>query len=436
MSETTPNWLDAAAALAAMAEGRLTPRALAAACLARIAEREAAVRAWTEVGGDALEAELARIEAIPPDARGPLWGLPVGVKDVFDTADRVTTYGSDIYADHRPTADAALVARLRAAGAVVLGKTVATEFAYWRAGATRNPHDLARSPGGSSSGSAAAVADGMVPLAFGSQTAASTIRPAAYCGVVGFKPSRGLLPTAGVKPLAPSFDTAGLIARRVSDVALTGAVLAEAGWADLGVTAPAPVLARWRGAEWAAASPAAVAAVEGALERLAAAGARIVEGRVPAPFDGITAAQTRLMAVEAAAVLAEEAERAPDRLSEPLLSLIEAGRAVPLATELRDRALLASAAGEPGPLFGAAEIIVAPAAMGEAPPLEQGTGSPDLSRAFTALGLPSVTLPCGRGPNGLPLGLQLAARPGTDGRLLAVAAWVERCLEPRPERSG
>lgn len=422
-----PTALEAAAALV---EGRSTPRGLAEDCCARIDAREGEIHAWAARDPAALAAELDRVEAIPRPHRGLLWGLPVAVKDVFDTADLPTTYGSAIYAGHRPAADAAAVARLRAAGAVVMGKTVSTEFAYWRAGLTRNPRDTSRSPGGSSSGSAAAVGAGTVPLALGSQTAASTIRPAAYCGIVGFKPTLGLISTAGVKALAGSFDTIGLFGRRVGDVALLGGCLADLPWSPVDAAALPVRIARWHGAEWEAASAAATAAVETALEALGTAGADIASAPVPPPFEGLTAAQTRLMAAEAARDLAHERRTAFDRLSRPLQELLETGAGLSPAQRTADRRLIAACAADPDPLFGGAEVLAAPAAMDEAPPIDAGTGSPDLCRAFTALGLPSVTVPCGTGPAGLPLGLQLVARCGEDARLLAVAAWAESVLGP------
>lgn len=436
MPELGANTLGACEAADRLASGALSPSALVAACEDRIAAREPKVRAWVARDAGALAAEIARVEAIAPDHRGPLWGLPVAVKDVFDTADLPTAYGSDIYFGHRPAADAAAVARLRAAGALVLGKTVSTELAYWRAGPTRNPLGLDRSPGGSSSGSAAAVADAMVPLALGTQTAASTIRPAAYCGVVGLKPTRGLVSTAGVKALAQSFDTVGVLARRVADAALLAAVLADMPWrpaSRTGASASAPPrIARWQGAEWRAASTTAIDAVEQALATLATAGAVIETSTPSAPFDGLTAAQTRLMAAEAARDLAHEARSAGDQLSEALQTLLAEGAAMTPAERMADRALIARCTADLGALFGQADCLAAPAAMDEAPRIEDGTGSPDLCRAFTALGLPSLTIPCGHGPSGLPLGLQLVARPGEDGRLLEIGLWAERMLGRGP----
>ncbi len=211
-----------------IARRELRVETLVRACLARIEARESVVGAWTFLDPDSALAEARRLDA--EALRGPLHGLPLGVKDLIDTVQYPTAYGSPIYAGHRPPWDAACVARARSAGALVLGKTVTTEFAAYHPGKTANPHNPAHTPGGSSSGSAAAVADGMVPLAYGTQTAASVIRPAAFCGVVGFKPGFGLISRAGVKPLAESLDTLGVFARDVVDAALFSGVLAGRDW--------------------------------------------------------------------------------------------------------------------------------------------------------------------------------------------------------------
>src|SRR6266478_6832973 len=220
-----PLSLSARVAAQEIAAGRLAAEALVTACLDRIAARESVVGAWHHLDPDAALAAARQRDAEPP--RGPLHGIPIAVKDLIDTAETPTGYGSPIYEGHRPAADAACVALARAAGAVALGKTVTTEFACFTAGKTANPHNPAHTPGGSSSGSAAAVADGMAPLALGTQTAGSVIRPAAYCGVVGYKPSFGLINRAGVKPLADSLDTVGVFARTVEDAAFFAGVLSE-----------------------------------------------------------------------------------------------------------------------------------------------------------------------------------------------------------------
>ena len=223
MNASSLNQLDAWQAARALARRELRAEDLVRACLDRVAARDGDVRAFVHLDPDAVLAQARALDAGP--LRGALHGLPLGVKDLFDTVDMPTAYGSPIYAEHRPAADAAAVALCREAGALVLGKTVTTEFAYFHPGPTRNPHNLAHTPGGSSSGSAAAVADFMLPLALGTQTAGSIVRPAAYCGVVGYKPSLGRVPRAGVKSLSEALDTVGGFGRSVRDVALLGAVL-------------------------------------------------------------------------------------------------------------------------------------------------------------------------------------------------------------------
>src|SRR5579885_2458435 len=249
-----------------IAAGTLTAEALMRACLERIQSREATVGAWAHIDPDhALAEARARDQSAQ---RGPLHGVPIGVKDIMDTADLPTGYGSRAYHGHRPGSDAACVALARAAGAVILGKTVTTEFAAMSPGKTRNPHDPAHTPGGSSSGSAAGVADFMMPLAFGTQTAGSIVRPASFCGVVGYKPSFGLVATAGVKPLAPSLDTIGGFARSVADVALFIAALTDR--RDLVPSAPAarPRIGIYHTEPWDHAQPATAAALEAARRAL------------------------------------------------------------------------------------------------------------------------------------------------------------------------
>lgn len=410
------------------AEGA-TAEGMAAAVRAAIAAREDAVQAWEVLGWDALEAQAARLLARPDWRDLPLAGLPVGVKDIYDTADFPTAYGSGIYAGHRPVADAAAVTRLRAAGALLPGKTVTTEFAYWRPGKTRNPRALSRSPGGSSAGSAAAVAAGMVPLAVGSQTAASTVRPAAFCGIVGFKPTLGRISMAGVKGLAGSMDTAGVFARDVAGAGLLAGVLAgRPDWGRAGLPARPPALRLAPAPEWQVATPEMRARLEAVAEALARAGAAVERAELPAGFGDLCEVQARIMAAEAARDLAWEAHVHGDRLSDALGTLIETGKAMPPELQEADYAARDAAIARQEELFGTADLLIAPSAPGEAPDYESGTGNPDLSRAWTLLGLPSITLPAGTGPAGLPLGVQFAARRGADLTLLQAAAWIERHL--------
>jgi len=398
-------------------------------CRERIETRDSEVLAWKALDWDFVGRQIGELLTRSTDERGPLFGLPVGIKDIFDTADLPTGYGSAIYEGHQPGADAAAVVRLRAAGAIILGKTVSTEFAYWKAGPTRNPLDLERTPGGSSSGSVAAVADGMVPLAIGSQTAASTIRPAAYCGIVGFKPTRGLISLAGVKALSNSLDTVGVFATNVAAAGLLSGVLAgrpdQMAPAELGSP---PRLALRTSPEWEKVAPSALNAVEKAADLAARHGADVTTEDVPPPFAGLADIQTSMMAFEAARELAHERRCHFDALSQPLRDLLLQGESISAdayddAVRRRDECLI-----DIDFLFGDADALLAPSTLGEAPLFEEGTGDPAMSRAWTLLGLPSITLPCGIGENGLPLGLQIAARPHQDQHLFAIAAWLEQSL--------
>ena len=411
---------------AGLGAGTLTCVGIVEALLARIAEREPAVQAWEFLDpAQALDA-ARRIDREGP--RGPLAGVPVGVKDIIDTHDMPTAYGSPLYAGHRPARDASCVALVKRLGGLVLGKTVTTEFAYFGPGATRNPHDASRTPGGSSSGSAAAVAAGMVPVAFGTQTAASIIRPASYCGVVGYKPSFGMLDRTGVRPFADSLDTLGALARTVGDAAWLCFALAGRPAPELSADPGGFRIGVCRTHEWDHAAPESRAALETAAARLSAAGARVTEVALPDPFRDLWRDQKRIMAVEGARACAPEMAMAPDRLSPPLRELIALGEATTPAELDRslDRAAAARAA-FPAVLDGL-DALICPAAMGVAPPGVAATGDPIFSRVWTLLGVPSVAVPGCTGPQGLPVGVQVVGRFRDDARVLAVAGLLERAL--------
>ena len=414
--------LGAAEAARRIAAGDLSSAALVAACLERITEREETVRAWAHLDARAALAQARARDAEPP--RGPLHGVPVGVKDIVDTADLPTERGSAIHAGRRPGADAACVARLRAAGAVILGKTVTTEFAYFSPGPTRNPADPARTPGGSSSGSAAAVADAMVPVAIGSQTAGSVIRPAAFCGTLGLKPTRGLVDLTGVMALSGNLDTLGWFARDTEDLALLGTVLADE-WPDAGEASGAPAFALARTPWWDRADADAQGAVTRAAGRLAAAGASVRDLDLPARFAALPEAQEALMAFDMARSLAHEREHHADELSDVLRAFLErgdtigravAGDAVALGAECR--ALLAEHL-EPG------ETLLVPAVSGEPPGFDDGvTGDPLFCRAWTLLGVPALSVPGATGSRGAPVGVQFVAPARGDAALVAAGAWA------------
>ena len=426
---TDPGKLTATNASLAIRNGELTPEALVSACLERIGQREAEVRAWEVIEQPLIDEQLAALEQVPETERGALHGIPVGIKDIYDTIDLPTAYGSPIYKGHQPTWDAAAVARLRAAGAIILGKTVTTEFAYWKAGKTRNPHDLSRTPGGSSSGSAAAVADFMVPFATGTQTVASTMRPAAFCGVAGFKPSAGRISTAGIKPLAGSLDTVGMFARRVCDLALIGGVMAgRKDWIEARTSDASPAIAMMRTPEWDQVSTESIADVEKAAEKVKRAGASLISGAAPASFFQLAEVQNVVLAFEVARDFSSEWRHHRSALSPQICELIEEGLALSPTAYESAQSSRAAAIASLDDLFAGADFLFAPSALGEAPLLEEGTGDPLMSRAWTLLGLPSINLPLGTGPTGLPLGLQIAARPGHDASLLAAAQWIEKRL--------
>ncbi len=422
---TDPFRLSASEAAHRLAAGKLTAVDLVQSCLERIAEREGAVGAWAD-----LDADKALAEARARDQSGksgPLHGIPIGVKDIMDTADRPTAYGSRAYGDHRPTADAAAVALARDAGAVILGKTVTTEFAAMSPGKTRHPHNPAHTPGGSSSGSAAGVADLMMPLAFGTQTAGSIIRPASYCGIVGMKPSFGQIATAGTKVLAHSLDTIGGFARSVADVALFIAALTQR--IDLVPSAPAarPRLGVYRGESWGEAAPESIAALEAAKERLARAGASLVELKPFPAFAELGQAQLAIMSHEAARNLAWERINRSREIMPRTAAMLADGLAVSASTYDAARRIAAAARAETGAFFAEVDAVLTPAAPGEAP-LIATTGDPVFNRAWTLLHLPCITLPGRRGPQGLPVGVQLVGRAGDDARLLAMALFVEAVL--------
>jgi Asp-tRNA(Asn)/Glu-tRNA(Gln) amidotransferase A subunit family amidase len=347
------------------------------------------------------------------------------VKDIFDTADLPTERGSEAFRGRRPERDAEVVRRLRAAGAVILGKTVTAELAFYRPGKTRNPHDLSRTPGGSSSGSAAAVAAGMAPAALGTQTAGSIVRPASFCGVVGMKPTFGLVPMDGVSPFAPSLDTFGIFVREVAAIA---PILAAAAGAPIAVPAPTrpPRLALCRTEQWPFAEPSTRALVEEATARLGRVGAEVEELDLGAEFQGLADAQRTIMAAEAARTLREVRERHAPVLSRVLLDFLAEGERIEPEREAaaraqaeRCRALL------PG-VFARFDALLTPSALGEAPAGLASTGDPAFNRIWTLLGTPCASLPLARGPAGLPVGVQVVGAPGRDGDLLAACAWMER----------
>jgi len=418
---------DAAREIAAK---RLSVAGYIAAWLERIAAREPEVGAWQHFIRDAVLEAARRCDNEPP--RGPLHGIPVAVKDVIDTVELPTGYGSTIYRNHRPAADAACVALARASGAIVLGKTVSTEFACFTPGKTANPHNPAHTPGGSSSGSAAAVGAGMAPLAFATQTAGSILRPASYCGVVGYKPSFGLVARAGVKALADSLDTVGIMARDVADAAFFIGVLTDRRAlrevANPEAALLPPRFGFCRTPAWDEAESATVAALDRARAALLAAGARVDDIAVPDEQRGLVAAQDTIMAYEMVRSLADERIRHSVEISPRLAQLFDHGMTITAETYDAARAEADSGRRLLPEFFRDCAAIVVPAAPGEAPAGLAYTGNPVFNRMWTLLGTPAVTIPAGSGPGGLPVGIQLVGRIGDDARLMECALFAERAL--------
>jgi Asp-tRNA(Asn)/Glu-tRNA(Gln) amidotransferase A subunit family amidase len=402
----------------------------------------------------AIEPTLKAFEVLPTDVAqkpGPLSGIPVGIKDIIATADMPTTNGSAVYKDHIPAADAWVVERLRNLGATIFGKTVSTEFAWRHPGPTVNPWNADHTPGGSSSGSAAAVAAGIMPLALGSQTLGSVIRPAAFNGIVGLKPSFGAIPRTGVHPLSPSLDHVGLFARRVDDVAFALSLLAGSSDSDRhGRPLPGfhvdidrgiqplerPRLGIVRFEKWSRAEPAQQAAFEASVQGLRDAGATIEEIEL-AEFDHTNwnAVNTILLS-EGAVIYSDLVARYPDRTSDHLKRLVETGNALSAADYLRAKALQERwREGLFAELPGYDALLTLPA-FGEAPRGLHSTGDAEYCAPWTFLGVPALTLPIAFGPNGLPLGLQLVGQYRNDHRLLSAAKWIETILAFDPGRPG
>ena len=394
----------------------------------------------------AIEPRLKAFEYLPIDVRrrpGPLSGIPVAIKDIIATSDMPTTNGSPIYRDHVPAADAWVVERLRQLGATIFGKTVSTEFAWRHPGATVNPWNSEHTPGGSSSGSAAAVATGLVPLALGSQTLGSVIRPAAFNGIVGFKPSYGAIPRTGVHPLSPSLDHVGFFARRVDDVALALSLLAGTSDGDPhGRPVPAfdvdvekgieplmrPRLGVVRFEKWSRVEAEQQQVLDAAIERLCAAGA-VVEELALAELDRTNwVAINTILASEGAAIFSDLVTRYPDRTSDHLKSLVTAGKAIAapdyLAAKTQQERRRSALSAE---MKGYDALLTLPA-FGEAPRGLRYTGDAEYCAPWTFVGAPAVTLPTGFGKNGLPLGIQVVGDYRNDLRALRTAKWVEAVL--------
>lgn len=438
----TPYELSAAESLEAMAAGRLTSVQLVQSCLDRIAETDDKIGAWAHLDGEAALAQAAEADRRRKAGYGlgALHGVPVGLKDIIDTADMPTQRGTPVFAGRQPDADARVVELLRQAGAVILGKTVTTELAFMHPSETRNPHNPDHSPGGSSSGSAAAVSALQVPLAVGTQTNGSVIRPASFCGTFGFKPTRGVVPRSGVLETSVTLDQIGGFARTLADVALlTDAIAgydqrdaASLPWppphmaAGVAQDVPVPPDLAWFDLPFNdRLSDAAREGLDAVIEVL---GERVLRMTPADTLSNLVAVQARIHEYEFCRHLAETLDGHWDQISDTLKPIVTRGRQIGL-TEYEDAlAVKASAEKFFADFFLEFDAIIAPAAAGEAPRVGSGTGDPVFCTLWTLAGLPCVTLPLLVGETGLPIGVQLIGAAEKDDRLLRTARWLQDTL--------
>ncbi|MBT3307500.1 MAG: amidase [Alphaproteobacteria bacterium] len=418
--------------------GEITSLELVEACIARIDSNEEAVGAWTHLDHDFAREQAKNLDKLRATGApcGPLHGIPVGIKDIFDTDDFPTENGTVISAGRLPDKDCTVVSLLKAAGAVIMGKTVTTELAVYAPGKTRNPHDPERTPGGSSSGSAAAVATGMVPLAVGTQTNGSIIRPASFCGVVGFKPTHGRISRAGILALSRILDHVGVFARSLEDAALIAECLMVHDPADPD-TKPAaaprlseisqqeppfePKFAFVRSPVWDKAEPGAQAAFEELHEFL---GDNCDEVALPAEFDAAVGNLENIMNADLASFLSGYMKRGEDQLSDILRGMIAEGKDVSALDYNNSVDQIPPLRAWVQTLCEEYDAILTPATCGEAPLGLEATGDPVFCTTWTYLGVPAVTIPLMEGENGMPIGVQLVGPRGDDARLLRTARWL------------
>jgi Asp-tRNA(Asn)/Glu-tRNA(Gln) amidotransferase A subunit family amidase len=423
------NELSASEIVQAIAIGKTSAEAVARACLDHIAAREPQVQAWHFLDPDLV---LNQARALDKGAtRGPLHGVPVGFKDIIDTADMPTEYGTPIHKGHRPHIDATVVALTRRAGGIIMGKTVTTEFANRYPGKTMHPVDPQRTPGGSSSGSAAAVGDRMVPLALGTQTTASTLRPASFCGCVGYRPTWSDIRLTGVMEAAGSVDTIGLIARSVEDIALYRDVLLGVDPLPLAEDAAVPPrIGFCRTPMWDQCEPATQKLLEDCAANLAQAGAHVSDVTLPEAFKGVQDAHRWISSFEFARAHAWEIDNRWDMISETLRNnRLKDGLACSFEKYRESRGYAARVRRMLHDVFNDYDVLLAPSAAGEAPIGLNATGNSALCAIWTTMHVPAITLPLFTGPNGLPIGAQFIARRNNDRLLLQVARWVMRKVE-------
>ena len=429
--------------IAALRDGLIGAERVVESCLARIEEVDGGIQAWAFLDPDYARAQARAIDQARSDGvpMGPLHGIPIGIKDIFDTGDMPTEDGTALHAGRRPERDCTVVSLLRQAGAVIMGKTVTTEMALFTPGKTRNPHDPERTPGGSSSGSAAAVAAGMVPLAIGSQTNGSVIRPASFCGVVGYKPTHGLISRRGVMQVSRTLDHVGVFAGSIADAALLAEVLMhyDAGDPDMRPRAR-PDLSRMMAEEpplppklafaktpvWEYAEDDTREAFAELVEML---GDRVAEVELPSAFANAVEQHRIIQDAELAVNFAPEYEKGEGGLSARLREIIEHGQQIGAGDYIRALARIPLLNQSLDEYFEHYDAILTPSAPGEAPRDLTITGNPIFCTTWSLLGMPEVSLPLLRGSNGMPIGVQLVGQRGNDGRLLRTARWLSDLIE-------
>jgi len=440
---TKANELTATAARAAIDAGDLTSRELVDACLDQVERRDAEVGAWTylnpEIARDA--ADKADQAAKNSKATGPLHGIPVGLKDIIDTKDMPTEQGSALFKGRRPVTDSTMAQLLRDAGAIIMGKTVTTEFALTAAGKTRNPHNPNHTPGGSSSGSAAAVADHQVPLSIGSQTGGSMIRPASFCGIHGFKPTFGSISRAGMHPLARPLDHPGIYARSLEDIALMGDVLMVKDPLDLDMRGhpkgnlveavakdaveTAPRIAFVKGPMWEAAEPYMEALFSDIVAEL---GSTAREVEMAGIFDDALDCHSTVMMANVVANLGDFVRNTPDQVQKETIRRVKQGYDISAEDYVKAIEFSDTIDAAVEHMFEHCDVIITPAAPGEAPEGIDGTGNAIFQKLWTLTGVPTLTLPKLQGPNRLPIGVQVIGRFGHDADLFRNAMWIENAL--------
>ena len=418
----TSNVADAAARLAV---GEITSEALVADCLERIAACDGELRAWAFVDPELALAQARRCDAEAP--RGPLHGVPVGIKDILDTEDMPTEYGSVIHKGHRPTSDTGCVAVLRRAGAVILGKTATTEFASPVPIGVRNPHDFGRSPGVSSSGSAAAVADFMVPVALGTQTGGSVILPSAFCGVFGFKGSLNAIDRAGIRHLRPSLDTLGFLTRSAEDMAIVYGALTDGSVMPRDDASP-PRIGLCRTPWWDDAAPETVTAIATAERKLAGAGAQVESVELPGVFDTVVETFGIISGVEGGSALEDELANHFEVLNHWIKAGAEARKGWSDADYQAAQSHAGRCRSALGDIFDEFDVLLTPSTAGEAADDLVGVSDSSFNRIWTLMHGPCVTIPAYTGPNGLPVGVQVVGRPGDDANVIEIAGWIARHL--------